>query len=149
MVRDRLLLAILGLGLALAATTAQAGAEGDYVLRCSGCHRMDGAGSARGGVPDLRGSVSSFAQSEAGRRYLMHVPGVTTSGLDDADIAAVMNYVMDRWGAESHSDDVAAFTAAEVAALRAEPVDNVVRFRRTVVKDLRARDLPVAAYPWP
>lgn len=133
----------------LGATPALAGAHSDYLLHCSGCHGQDAAGSVRGGVPDLRGYVSSFGQTRQGRIYLMHVPGVVASGLDDAGIARVMNYVMARWGAAGDKGEVAAFTPAEVERLRALQIGNVVDYRRRIVPTLEARDLPVAAYPWP
>ena len=119
-----------------------------YLIHCSGCHRADGSGSLRGGIPDLRGYVGSFGRVDNGRTYLMHVPGVVGSGLDNADIAAVMNYIFERWADAPASDPVPLFTAAEVAQLRKRSVPDVVKARRRVVHELKARDLPVAAYPW-
>ncbi|WP_353224172.1 cytochrome C [Salinisphaera sp. C84B14] len=119
-----------------------------YLIHCSGCHRADGSGSLRGGIPDLRGYVGSFGRVDNGRTYLMHVPGVVGSGLDNAEIAAVMNYIFDRWAAAPAGDPVPVFTAAEVARLRELSVPDVVKARRRVVRELEARNLPVAAYPW-
>ena len=119
-----------------------------YLIHCSGCHRADGSGSLRGGIPDLRGYVGSFGRVDDGRTYLMHVPGVVGSGLDNADIAAVMNYIFERWAEAPASDPVPLFTAAEVARLRKRSVPDVVKARRHVVHELKARDLPVATYPW-
>ncbi|MCG6942949.1 MAG: cytochrome c [Thiohalocapsa sp.] len=121
----------------------------NYQLRCSGCHTMQGAGHPEQGVPDFRGMVGSFASTEGGRKYLLHVPGVIASSLSDREIAEVLNLIMQRWAGESLPAHYDPFTAAEVTRLRAAPIGNLVKYRRAVAKDLRAKDLPVAAYPWP
>lgn len=120
-----------------------------YLLRCSGCHGIEGAGTVAGGIPDFRGYVAAFAYLPAGRRYVVQVPGVLASGLDHGQAAAVMNYVMTRWGGVSLHGDFVPFTAAEVAALRTEPIADVVNFRRALVREMAERQLPVAVYPWP
>lgn len=120
-----------------------------YILHCAGCHGMEGAGSAAGGIPDFRGYVAAFSYVPDGRRYVVQVPGVLSTRLDSAATAEVMNYVMRRWGGDSLREDFQPFNAAEVAALRQEPIADVVRFRRELVRDMAARDLPVASYPWP
>ena len=73
----------------------------NYVLRCAGCHGMGGAGAPSAGIFDFNGMVGAFAGIDEGRTYLMHVPGVSGSGLSDAEIAAVMNYVMETWAGDS------------------------------------------------
>lgn len=140
--------------LILCLAAGQAGAEGynartNYMLRCTGCHGMDGAGSEQAGIPDFRGYVGSFARSEPGRTYLMHVPGVVNSSLSDSEIAAVMNYVMESYAGASKAADAAPFTPEEVAVLRAAPVADVVALRREVVAACTQEGWPVAGYPWP
>ena len=140
--------------LILCLAAGQAGAEGynartNYMLRCTGCHGMDGAGSEQAGIPDFRGYVGSFARSEPGRTYLMHVPGVVNSSLSDGEIAAVMNYVMESYAGASKAADAAPFTPEEVAVLRAAPVADVVALRREVVAACTQEGGPVAGYPWP
>lgn len=121
----------------------------DYILHCAGCHGMNGAGSEVGGIPDFRDYVAAFSYVPEGRRYVVQVPGVLSSRLDPAATADVMNYVMQRWGGASLREDFQPFDAAEVAALRQEPIADVVRFRRELARNMAMRDLPVAAYPWP
>jgi mono/diheme cytochrome c family protein len=120
-----------------------------YILRCSGCHGTEGAGSLTGGIPDFRGYVAAFSYLPAGRRYVVQVPGVLASGLDHDQTAEVMNYVMTRWGGISLRDDFAPFTAEEVAALRRESISDVVGFRRILVREMAEHHLPASAYPWP
>ena len=124
-------------------------AEANYLLRCMGCHDRDGTGLPAAGIPDFNNYVGSFAATDNARAYLMHVPGVIGSSLTDGEIASVMNYIMKRWGGISLADDFRPFSAAEVATLRQRDVGDVVKFRRTVVTELKAQSLPVAEYPWP
>jgi len=79
----------------------------------------------------------------------MHVPGVVNSSLTNAEIAAVMNYVMQTFGGPSLPADYKPFTVEEVDALRTHPVEDVVAYRRDVVKALSAAGIATAGYPWP
>lgn len=127
--------------LAAAERTPQA----NFVLRCAGCHGMEGHGSEIGGVPSFYHSISTIANDPEGRRYLMHVPGVISASLSDAEIAEVMNWVLGKWG----DRPAAPFTVAEVTRLRAEPVPDVVRARQTLAARFEKAGTPIAAYPWP
>ena len=121
----------------------------NYVLRCAGCHGMSGAGAPSAGIFDFNGMVGAFAGIDEGRTYLMHVPGVAGSGLSDAEIAAVMNYVMETWAGDSLPEPYEPFTRAEVTARRAIPIPDVVENRREVVALLEALGIETADYPWP
>ncbi len=144
---------LLGLAVAAPAASAESGeqlsARANYILRCTGCHGLEGAGSEVGGIPDFRGYVGAFSRTEDGRAYLMHVPGVINSSLTNAEIAAVMNYVMQTFGGGSVPADFKPFTTEEVDALRTQPVEDVVVYRREVVKALSSAGIATASYPWP
>lgn len=115
-----------------------------YVLNCSGCHGMTGEGTPSAGIPTFPGSVGHIADSDIGRTYMMHVPGIVSASLSDAEIAAVVNYVLDAWG-----DGAPHFTAEEVTRRRSIPVPDVVAFRRDVVAELAGQGVTIADYPWP
>lgn len=119
-----------------------------YVLRCAGCHGFDGSGSMQAGVPSFVGFIGAFAHDWQGRAYMTHVPGVVGSGLTDAEIADVLNYIVDAFAAEPEGT-LAPFTEDEVTALRAEDIADVVGYRRDVARRLVADGVPVADYPWP
>lgn len=121
----------------------------NFILRCAGCHAMDGSGHPVGGIPDFRGLVGAFTRDETGRTYLMHVPGVIGASLSDNEIAAVLNYIMDNWGGDSIPPDFARFTGTEVATLRAKDIGDVVAYRRKLVEDLTQAGIATANYPWP
>lgn len=119
-----------------------------YLLKCSGCHRADGQGAADGGVPPFPGFIGDLARDSGGRTYMLHVPGVASSSLNDADLSNVLNYLVDRWSA-APADQIRRFTPGEVATLRAVSVNDVVSYRRTLVARLRKTGAAIAAYPWP
>jgi len=141
-------------GLLLAASLAAAHpASGEtartlYLLKCSGCHRADGQGATDAGVPPFPGFIAGLARDPGGRTYMLHVPGVAGSGLNDTDLAAVLNYLLDRWSA-APAADVRRFTPQEVATLRAIAVNDIVSYRRTLAARLRKSGAAIADYPWP
>lgn len=117
----------------------------NYILRCTGCHGMEGKGSEIGGIPTFHNSVSTLANDDEGRTYMMHVPGVIGASLSDAEIATVMNWIQDAWG----NAPAPAFTEEEVTRRRAIAVTDVVRFRREINDRLQAEGKSIAPYPWP
>jgi len=126
---------------------AERSAAVNYVLHCSGCHGMDGSGHESAGIPDFRAAVGAFAMDPEGRTYLLHVPGIVNASMTDAEIAGVLNYVMDRWSAEKGR--FARFTAEEAGERRAHKVSDVVALRRQIAARLNAEGIRTAAYPWP
>lgn len=119
-------------------------ARTNYILHCAGCHGMQGLGTLEGGIPPFPDSIGHIVSADIGRTYVMHVPGVISTDMSDAEIAAVMNYIIDEW-----SDGGPLFTAEEVTRRRALTVGDVVAFRREVVAELRKSGIEIADYPWP
>jgi cytochrome c553 len=110
----------------------------DYVLYCMGCHG-DQAQGVPGKVPPLAGSVALFMRSAAGRDYVLRVPGAANSALGDAQLAAVLNWLAERFPpAGASAPPGAPFTAAEVGELRRKPLADVRERRREVVRTLAA-----------
>ena len=145
--------ALSGVLLAALAVTFAHPARGEtartlYLLKCSGCHRADGQGAADAGVPRFPGFIADLARDPGGRTYMLHVPGVASSGLSDADLTGVLNYLLDRWSG-APAGNVKRFTPQEVATLRAVAVNDIVGYRRTLVARLRKSGATIAAYPWP
>ena len=126
--------AALAVALTLAAAVAGAvdGPELDYAVSCQGCHRADGTGTP-GTVPALAGSVGRFARVAGGREFLARVPGVAQAPLDDAALAAVLNWVLRRFGGDDVPADFAPYTPEEVAALRRRPLTDFERMRRELL----------------
>jgi mono/diheme cytochrome c family protein len=125
----------LGVVLALGAAPA-AGVEGPelaYTLECAGCHRADGSGTP-GSVPQLRESVAGFLAVPGGREYLARVPGVAQAPLDDAALAAVLNWMLDRFDRAHVPTGFVPYTADEVGRLRAHPLLDVAAERKRLIE---------------
>jgi hypothetical protein len=90
-----------------------------YTLNCWGCHRANGEGVA-GTAPPLI-NAADFLKVPGGREYLIRVPGVSQSMLDDADTALVMNWILETFSKDRVPADFQPFTAAEIHHARAEP----------------------------
>ena len=75
------------------ATAAGNPPEINYMLHCQGCHLPGGIGHP-GIVPKMQGEIGAFLASAAGRAYLVQVPGAAQSSLDDAELAAVLNWML-------------------------------------------------------
>lgn len=121
-------------------------ARAKYILHCSGCHGLNGEGTIEGGIPGFPKSVRYIADLEQGRDYILHVPGVVSTNMPDADVAEVLNYILDRWGGD---EDPAYFSAEEVTRRRSKPDRDIVMFRREITRNLRASGVEISDYPWP
>lgn len=108
-----------------------------YASTCASCHQAGGTGIP-GAFPPLADHAPELVAASGGREYLIHavlhgvqgtieVQGETYSGampawggsLDDAEVAAVLDYVLTEWdGEEALPDGFDAITADEVAELR-------------------------------
>ena len=131
---------------ALLASGARASPAQDYILYCMGCHGAEAQG-VPGKVPALAGSIALFMRSADGRNYLLGVPGAANSALTDAQLAAVLNWLAERYPAAAAATPPGAppgapppppFSAAEVAGLRHTPLADVRARRREVVRALAA-----------
>ena len=68
--------------------------EHDYILNCSGCHRMDGSGSSV--VPSFQ-RMPELNGKPGAREYWIQVPGAAQAPLSDARLAALMNWLVERF----------------------------------------------------
>lgn len=120
-----------------AASVARAGTPAvDYALECQGCHRADGTGTP-GSVPALAGSVGRFLHVPGGRAFLGRVPGVAQAPLDDAALAAVLNWMLAEFAPGEVPKDFAPYTAEEVGRLRRSPLTNVERVRAELLGQVK------------
>lgn len=118
-----------------------AGARADYAFRCKGCHGFAGQGTP-GHVPRLAGLVALYTHLPEGRDYLMRVPGVARARLDDARLAAVLNWMLATYGQGQVAPGFAPFTADEVGAARRHPLRaGRERLRARLIAELHERNL--------
>lgn len=116
-------------------------ARAAYAVHCAGCHGMDGAGSKLGYVPDLRG-LGQFLRLPGGREFVIKVPGVMGSGLSDAQVAEVTNWVLGGIAAASRPQGFVPYDGSEVTRARSTPLVDVAAMRRQLVA--QARELGIA-----
>ena len=98
------------------------------MLHCQGCHLPGGVGHP-GRVPRLAGNVAKFVHVEGGREYLVQVPGSAQSTLTDAELAAVLNWLIPTFDPNHTPDSFQAYTATEVSAYRAVRIRDVSQIR--------------------
>jgi mono/diheme cytochrome c family protein len=129
----KILCCAITLASALPAVALAAGAT-NYASRCSMCHQPSGAGLP-GQFPRLSGRAAQMAGSPDGRAYLakvllfglygpINVDGKPITGMmpavgsmNDQDIADLLNHLV---SLKKAAKPAAAFTAAEVAKVRAQ-----------------------------
>jgi mono/diheme cytochrome c family protein len=143
------------LALALVLTTAAAAEEPagvvsaqrakmNWMLNCQGCHRPDATGS-EGGAPAMAHEVARFLTVDGGREFLTRVPGVTNAGLDNAQLAELLNWTLATFDSEHVPADFEPFTPEEIAAGRAHPlVSDAARMREALIGKFTA-DQPMTA----
>ena len=117
-----------------------------YVLHCSGCHGLDGSGSISARVPDMR-RLGHFLRVPGGREFLVQVPGVMGSGLDDTQVAQVSNWVLDTLAKGSVPARHKPYEANEVARLRQQPLVDVATVRGALASLALQAGWPVAPQP--
>jgi cytochrome c553 len=100
--------------------------EHDYILNCSGCHRIDGAGSRT--VPSLQ-AMPELRGTPGVRAYWVQVPGAAQAPLSDARLAALMNWLVERFAGKRPEP---AYTAGEVARLRTSPLRDPIGQRNKI-----------------
>jgi hypothetical protein len=100
----------------------------DYVLHCRGCHGPQG-GAVEGKVPPLANAIGHFMRSDAGRDYVLRVPGVANAALSDERLAAVLNWTVEQLDSENVTGELPRFTAAEVSRARHRPLLSAGRNR--------------------
>jgi mono/diheme cytochrome c family protein len=127
---------------AFAAAVAASPAQ-DYTLYCMGCHGAQAQG-VPGRIPPLAGSVSLFMRIPEGRDYVLRVPGAANSALPDAQLAAVLNWLAESYGAPGAPRSVP-FTLDEVTRVRRMPLADVQARRREVIRALSATGAAPAA----
>ena len=117
----------------------------NYQLQCAGCHLGNGMGSAANDTPRMVGFVGNFLKVPGGREFLVRVPGMSQSALNNAQLADLLNWLMRKDGlaGKSTPDDYQPYSAEEVAALRAKIMLNLPGTRAGLIKQMRAQGIAI------
>ncbi|GAB3626470.1 Cytochrome c-552 [Pandoraea terrae] len=137
----RLLAVALALGVAAPAAFGQAvdaaRASRNYVLNCMGCHGANSAG-VPGKIPPMQHALGYFMYLPAGREFAVRVPGSSNSSLDDAQLAEVLNWLLQTFNRDELPPDFKPYTAQEVSRLRRPAYGDVKTQRSQVIEQLHA-----------
>jgi len=139
MFRQTLIASITGISLLLWCLNLQA--EGlsspqiNYILHCQGCHLADGAGTPEK-VPALKNEVGRFLQVPGGREFLIQVPGTSQSALTDAEVAAVLNWILENFSSEQLPTDFIPYTKEEIPYYRRQPLANAAVVRADLMAEI-------------
>ena len=123
---------LLAAALILSPVIAIADPSNDYILHCRGCHGPEGAG-VPGNVPSLRGQMGRFLRVEGGREFLVQVPGAAQSELNNARLAALLNWMLIQFSPDETAAGFQHSTEDEIARLR-HPLADVESVRRRLVQ---------------
>ena len=104
-------------------------ARTNYLLACRGCHLADGSGVPPE-VPSLRNTLGSIAGTREGRDYLVRVPAVLQSRLDNEQLANVLNWVLSEFNSDTLPQNFRPFSAREVAKPRKQILADPIRYRQ-------------------
>ena len=109
-------------------------AHQNYLIHCMGCHGEAGLGR-EGKVPSFKQTLAKISASPRGRDYVLRIPGVTQTTLNDAETAEVLNWVLAEFSTAEATQRIAPFTAAEVAQARGRPLLEVSATRDALLRD--------------
>jgi len=111
----------------------------NWQLQCVGCHLPDGEGSRRGDTPRMKGFVGHFLKVEGGREFLVRVPGASQSALSDAQLAALLNWLLreDGMAGASMPAQHTPYTGEEISAIRRNTILNLPATRTGLIKQMR------------
>ena len=129
-----LLLTTLALLLLSGVVDAADDAQARYLLHCRGCHLANGAGVPPD-VPTLVGEIGRLVATPVGREYVVRVPGVSQSGLDDEGLAVVLNWILETFNADTLPAEYRPYSAGEIAEARRKVLADPLRYRRTLRLD--------------
>jgi hypothetical protein len=111
----------------------------NYMLHCMGCHLADGSG-APPQVPDIRGEMGRMLSVEGGREYLVQIPGAATSPVSDRELAAIINYMLHAFSADTLPASFNPFTEAEVQQLRPHWLSDPEPVRKKLLEQMSRVD---------
>jgi len=117
----------------------------NYQLQCAGCHLGDGTGSAANDTPRMKDFVGNFLKVPGGREFLVRVPGMSQSALNNAQLADLLNWLMreDGMAGKSVPTDYQPYSAEEVRALREKTMLNLPGTRAGLIKAMQAQGIVI------
>jgi hypothetical protein len=104
---------------------------------------VDGVPSPLGRIPALKDRIGRFLALPEGRAFLVQVPGVNNTGMNDAAIARIMNWVVLNLAGASLPAEFIPYTEHEVARFRAQRPVDVPTYRKALARRLTQAGFPI------
>ncbi|MFE0018896.1 c-type cytochrome [Mesorhizobium sp. NPDC059054] len=117
-----------------------------YRLHCSGCHGLQGNAATVGRIPALAGNVGTFMKSAESRTFLTQAPGIMNSGLNDKDVATLMNWLVPALAKDSLTEPFEPYSVEEIAHSRANRPPDFFVARRKVAENLQKQGYALPNY---
>jgi hypothetical protein len=134
------LMAAVLLAASILSQTALASSEpgrDNYILHCEGCHLDDGR-ETPGIIPGLI-NAARFLSVPGGREFLVQVPGVSGSTLDNNDLATLMNWVLHAFSEDWIARGFKPYTAEEIGLYRDTPLADVEMVREHLLDEINGQ----------
>lgn len=100
----------------------------NYLLYCSGCHRPGGEGKPPN-VPTLHDELGRMLEVEEMRGYLARVPGSAQAPINNEDLTAVLNWVLEEFNADTLPANFKKLSVTEVSEARAKILADPNKYR--------------------
>lgn len=104
----------------------------DYLLYCRGCHLHTGDAVPDANIPSLH-ELAPLLESAEGREYLIRVPGVSQTAMSDEKVAAVLNWVLAEFNADTLPENFEPYTADEVGRARDKVLIDPLKAREEIL----------------
>ncbi|MBA2922865.1 cytochrome C [Pseudomonas sp. P7] len=117
----------------------------NYQLQCAGCHLGNGMGSPANDTPRMTGFVGNFLKVPGGREFLVRVPGMSQSALNNKQVADLMNWLIreDGMAGKSTPANFQPYTAEEVSRLRQKAMLNLPGTRAELINSMRSQGIAI------
>ena len=100
----------------------------NYLLYCTGCHAVDGAGKPPN-VPTLRDELGRMISVPEMRSYLVRIPGASQAPISDTDLTDVINWLLHEFNNDTLPANFEEYTVAEVSSARQNILADPLKYR--------------------
>lgn len=100
----------------------------NYLLYCTGCHGVDGAGKPPN-VPTLRDELGLMISVPEMRSYLVRIPGASQAPVSDADLTDVINWLLHEFNSDTLPANFQEYTVDEVSNARRDILADPLKYR--------------------
>jgi len=120
------------LSLLLSSAVAHSDPKTDYLLYCRGCHLADGSGVPPE-VPTLIAELGRLLAFPGAREYIVRVPGVAQTDMNDAELAAVLNWIVSEFNAQTVPANHKPYTPEYIASVRGKVLEDPLKRRAEII----------------